>query len=210
VLEALDIFVIDLAAEPLCPALLSPAERRRAASFRLPRPARRYVAARCALRRRLAGSLGVPPGDLVIASDRFGKPFLDGVPGIAFNLAHSSEIALLAVHRAPRCATPVGIDIEPTAPPPEAAAIVRGWFGDSDRITYEALPTTARDGAFARLWTRKEAVAKAAGGIAALPLDRFAVGLEEWAAVAGTPWQVRSFTPAPGHVAALATRRKGQ
>ena len=201
----LDLHLLDLAAEPCDPDLLSADERRRAASYRRSQLARRFAAARCGVRRRLAMTVGLDPAAITITCAPSGKPSLTGFPEIAYSLSRSGDVGLLAIAIAAQTADPIGIDIEPQAPPPEADSIARHWFGDADRQAYDALPSERRGMAFMRFWTRKEAVAKAAGGISTLPPESFAVGLDGTRKVSGTPWQVGSLMPLPGYVAALAT-----
>lgn len=201
----LDLHLLDLAAEPCDPNLLSADEQRRAASYRRSQLAWRFIAARCGLRRRLAITVGLDPAAIAITYAPSGKPSLSGFPKIAYSLSRSGDIGLLAIAVAEQAADPIGIDIEPQAPPPEADSIARHWFGAADRQAYDALPAEQRGMAFMRYWTRKEAVAKAAGGISTLPPESFSVGLDGMRKVSGTPWQVGSLTPLPGYVAALAT-----
>src|ERR1019366_3201867 len=82
-----------------------------------------------------------------------GKPYLALAPEIRFNLAHSREVALVAV----ALDVEVGVDIERQRPLTEYAAIAQRYFPEG----YTA-PTSVRE--FFRHWTRIEALLKAHGG----------------------------------------------
>ena len=124
-------------------------EAERAARFATPALRRRYLRAHAALRAILGGVTSAP---LEFALHEKGKPYLASAPEIRFNLAHSREMALVAVARD----VEVGVDIERVRPLPEYAAIARRYFPEG----YTA-PTGVRE--FFRHWTRFEALLKAHG-----------------------------------------------
>jgi 4'-phosphopantetheinyl transferase len=124
-------------------------EAERAARFATPALSRRYLRAHAALRAILAGLTDAP---LEFALYEKGKPYLAQAPEIRFNLAHSAEMALVAVARD----VEVGVDIERIRPLPEYAAIAERYFPAGS-----AAPRDARD--FFRHWTRFEALLKAHG-----------------------------------------------
>ncbi len=86
---------------------LPPGERERAARILNPRRARRWTAARWALRRVLSHYLGAAPTEIELASAEGGKPALAASP-LHFNLSHSHRIALVAV----ATGREVGVDVE--------------------------------------------------------------------------------------------------
>ena len=159
--------------------LLDGRERRRAAGFVLEEARRRYVTAHGAVRLILGELLSTSPGALRWRVGAYGKPELVGRPGLETNLSHSGELALLAV----TSGRAVGVDVEEVRPafdavafatrffPAEESALVGFWGRGGTRA-----PEPASDGeppvgpggdpavVFARLWTRKEACVKAAGG----------------------------------------------
>ena len=121
---------------------------------------RRYLAAHVALRERLAGSLGMAPSALSFASGPHGKPQLAGRATVQFNLSHSEDWALVGVGRA----GPVGVDIEVLRSVDDALALARKHYTPNERAACEsAVDVHARDRAFLRVWTRKEACLKAVG-----------------------------------------------
>src|SRR5688572_19396774 len=97
-------------------ACLSRAEVARASRFLRERDRRRYLAARCALRQRLAQHLGVPAGTLRFVEGPEGKPSLADAPHCHFNLSHSEDLALLGI--GVHCE--IGVDIEVLRPVDDA------------------------------------------------------------------------------------------
>lgn len=171
-----------------CRDLLSPDERERAGRFHFERDARRYVVAHGVLRAVLGRELGHPPAAIALVRGPHGKPHLaDGGP--RFNLSHSDEIALIALH----ATREVGVDVERARPLPDMPQLAALAFAPAERAAWEALPPEARTAAFFRAWTRTEALAKARGGGFGAPARDAQPG--EW---------VTDFEAAPGFAAALA------
>ena len=157
--------------------------------------------ARLWLRRLLAAALGCPPEDVAIATGCAGKPELraPGTPPFNFNFSRSGALALAAIRRE----GPVGIDLEqaPLAAGISWPAIARQRFAAADCRALQALPPERAADAFLRLWTRHEAILKAAGtGLAA----RLATGLGPGRASgearhAGALWLWRDLNLPAGH-----------
>jgi 4'-phosphopantetheinyl transferase len=183
--------------------LLSPDELERAGRFRFARDRQRFVVTRGALRQVLGLCLATPPDALRFAYGLQGKPRLaDSVPRgerVAFNVSHSLDMALLAV--AGDCE--VGIDVEAIRPLEELAAIAERSFSRDEQAALAAAPEGERERTFYRLWTRKEARAKALGEGMAAMLDRIDApsGLRE---NAGPDWRFVQIEPGEGYVGALA------
>lgn len=191
--------------------MLSPPERLRARRFHFPRHGERFVVARGALRQILGDYAMVAPQRLVFAYGPRGKPALArGGEKLRFNLSHSHELALLAVARGRE----LGIDLEKVRNLRTAERLAERFFAPSEAAALRALPAGARERAFFRCWTRKEAYVKALGEGLACHLDRFEVSLDpeasaELVRVAGdldraSSWFLRDLRPAPGFVGALA------
>jgi 4'-phosphopantetheinyl transferase len=162
---------------------LSLGERERAASFRFRRDADRFTAGRGQLRRILGRLAGVDPAALRFAYGPAGKPFLEEVTGLGFNLAHSGAQGLLAV-----AGVEVGVDLESSPAPPGACEeIAPAYFAAEEMRALETLPRGEREQAFLRCWTRKEAYVKALGDGLQVPLDAFSVSLRR-----GEPARLRS------------------
>jgi 4'-phosphopantetheinyl transferase len=149
-------------------ATLDPGEQARAARFHFERDRRHYVASRGLLRRLLGSALDQPASGLVFEYGPHGKPAITPPTRrgrtLCFNLSHSAGWAMFALswdHE-------VGIDLE------SAARLDRDAKGLADLAArvlskreleiWQALPdAAARESAFLRAWTRKEAYAKAIG-----------------------------------------------
>lgn len=153
-----------------CWPLLSPDERERAESFRLPHLRRRHVLARGGLRQALARCCSRQPEELAFEYANLGKPKLAGdFPG-AFNLAHSGDEALLALTGQ----AVVGVDVEVHRPLRDAAHLAKRYFTPAESAWVLADPAGPAE-RFFTLWTLKEALLKATGTGLSAPLDSFDV-----------------------------------
>ena len=103
--------------------LLSEEECAAASRFHTPELAERYRQAHGWMRSVLSRYLDTPPETLRFRSGPDGKPRL-AHGSLHFNLAHSDSLALLAV----RQDAPVGVDVEPVRPLPEAMLIACRWL----------------------------------------------------------------------------------
>jgi 4'-phosphopantetheinyl transferase len=127
----------------------TPGESARAARFRSPELAARYLKSHGALRAILARYTSKP---VEFALREKGKPYLPLSPEIRFNLSHSHEMGLIAV----ALDIEVGVDVEKVRPLPQFAAIAERFFPPSE-------PAPANEADFFRRWTRIEALLKATG-----------------------------------------------
>lgn len=134
--------------------VLSPEERVRAARLKIPVVRARFISAHTALRRILAKYTAEP---LNFVYNQHGKPALIN-SSLHFNLAHSEDLALLALAR-----NSIGVDLEHIRPIKEAAYIASTAFTESERRSLLEFPTNQQEKAFFRLWTCKEAAMKALG-----------------------------------------------
>jgi 4'-phosphopantetheinyl transferase len=194
-------------------SLLAPGEAERAARFRFEGGRHRAIAGRGQLRAVLGRCLGADPAALEFSYGPHGKPALAGVwsgSGWHFNLAHSADLALLAVTRS----GPVGVDVERLRPLADAGQLVSRFFSPREDAAFRPLPEDRKAAAFFRLWTRKEAWLKATGEGIAHSLDRVEVSFlpGEPARFLSLPegpaalsrWRLHDLDCAPGFVAALA------
>lgn len=159
-------------------ALLTPGERTICERFRQAERQARYACGRFLLRHALAARLGGAPGDFDIAPGRHRRPGLGGdsalaYPDVDFNLSSTRGYVACAVATGLR----VGVDIE-------APARHGGRGVDDDSVGELVFSPEERewvtrqvDGEdrFYRLWTLKEAIAKADGEGLGLPFDRLRV-----------------------------------
>src|SRR5262249_19798979 len=151
-------------------------ERQRAGRFHAESDRRRFAVCRGSLRTVLGRYLAVDAGQLAFRYGDRGKPALVEVTeldAIEFNVAHSHDLALLAIAEGRR----VGLAIGQVRPMADVVSIVARYFSARERAAFQALPDDQRLEAFFRCWTRKEAYLKATGDGLSFPLDSLAVSL---------------------------------
>ena len=188
--------------------LLSEAERDRVGRYRFADHQRRYQIGHGALRLILAGYLKVEPTEINFRLGPRGKPYLVG-DGLQFNLSHSGKLALIGVAK-----HELGVDVEKVRHLESLTQIAQRHFSDSEYRKLDALPVDARELAFYRCWTRKEAYIKALGEGLSLALDSFDVSLcEEPQFLAchdgrenPSHWSMLDVSPGPEFVGAIAMR----
>ena len=192
--------------------LLSADEQVRAARFIRSKDRDSYVVAHGILRRLLGGYLAAPPARLSFFTQAFGKPALvpgAGRPPLAFNLAHSGDVILVAV----TAGCEVGVDVEQIRPDLDMTAVAQTHFSEQEVAALKAMPPEERTVGFFRCWTRKEAYLKARGDGLGFPLDKFSVAFgrktePEILWVADDPrardrWSVYDLSVGPGYVGAV-------
>ena len=193
-------------------ATLADDERARADRFVAHVHRDRFVVARAFLRAVLGRLLAIPPDAVRFRYEAAGKPRTDM---LRFNLSPSGALALLAVTRDRE----VGVDVEELRAVTDAEALAERFFAPGETERLRSLDPAARDAAFLRCWTLKEAYVKAVGEGLGLPLDRFEVG---YVPVVPSPalrlldespddgrWALRTLEPGPGYVGALAAEGQG-
>lgn len=183
--------------------LLGPQERDRAARFRFGRDRTTYVVAHALWRGLLGRCLGVAPADVPLRFAASGQPELPGT-GWVTSLSHSGTLVMLAASRA----AALGVDIERAPSSARLQALAGEICSAEERESLCALPEAAREHALLQLWTRKEALLKAAGiGLAWSPASFSApAGVSVVLPGATTSSCVaRDLAPVPGWVAAWAT-----
>lgn len=189
---------------------LSAQERERAARFRRPELAARFMAGRGIVRDVLARYLNARPAELRFAVAERGKPGLSAPHRwLRFNASNSGGLTLVAV----TAGREVGVDVEEIRSVPEALAIADRMLSERERAALRALPEEQRQDAFLHCWTRKEAYIKAVGGGLWTGLDGFDVAFSpgeeaRLLAVRGSAeeaarWTLRSLDPGAGFVGAL-------
>lgn len=156
-------------------AWLSPAEHERAQRFVFERDRRRYLAAHCALRERLARHTGLVPQALRLDAAPDGKPLLLDRPDCRFNLSHSGDWALIGISATGE----LGVDVEALRPIDDAFALAATVFTPAEQEALAQTPRLQRDAAFLRGWTRKEACVKAVGAGLRIDPAGFHAGLDD-------------------------------
>lgn len=194
-------------------AVLSEAERARAARFLRDTDRNRWLHGHVALRHILGAALSVPPASIAYEAGPHGKPRLASPAdsGIEFNFSDSGDFALAAVSTGGA----VGVDIEACRPQPDIEAIARSHFSAEEAAALLALPREEQRAAFYRIWTRKEAYLKALGAGLSYGLGRFAMTHDatdvrllhvDGDAAEAADWSVRAVVLPPGYDGALAAR----
>jgi 4'-phosphopantetheinyl transferase len=206
---------LDVTAEVLAnlTETLSPDEKERAAKFKFERHRNRFCVGRGWLREILGRYLQSKPGELRFNYSSNSKPALSAVfasAGIHFNLAHSEDLALLAVTRA----GPVGVDVECVREIKNVGELVARFFSQRESELFQKLSAGEKRIAFFNLWTRKEALLKATGEGITGGLNRVEVSFlpgkpTRLLAISGDEtkaarWTLKELTPANGFVGALA------
>jgi len=188
-------------------ATLSDDERNRSARFRFEPDRRRFVVAHGVLRDLLGRYLGTDPGQIRFVYNAFGKPELHPEFGsrLTFNLAHSGDLALIAIARDAW----VGVDVECIDARGQSnyADIARSLFSATEVDALSRVPSHLYVKAFFNCWTMKEAYVKGRGEGLTLPLTSFTVPITTDPAPASVRcgrWSLFTLHPAPGYVGALA------
>lgn len=148
-------------------ALLPAEEHQRLQRWREPADRDRFLLGRGLLRLQLGQTLGLEPAALRFHLGPQGKPALEGLKGqrtLPFNLAHSGELVLLALHPERL----VGVDVEQQRPGLNWRPIARRHLPSGCLEALEALPVEQQLDGFLQHWCRLEAGLKATGlGLAA-------------------------------------------
>ncbi len=148
--------------EARCLETLDAGERARAAALEQEPDRRRFTVAHGALRLLAARETGAAPAALRWTTGRNGKPVLTA-PWSAWHTSLSHSGGVIAVAVSP--ARPVGVDVQRVLPGLDVTGMSARFFppGEAEYVAAGGDPR-ARADRFARLWVRKEAVVKAAGG----------------------------------------------
>ena len=154
--------------------MFTPVEIRRAERFAFDLHRNRFVRGRCALRRILGRYLGMDAVAVPIALGHYGKPYLDSITTLSFNLAHAEDFALLAVSGGAE----IGIDIEKIRLPNDIRVLAQSVFSAAENAQFIALADDALTIPFFTCWTKKEAFLKALGTGLSLEAKSVHVGLD--------------------------------
>ena len=141
-------------------------ERQRAARFVRPDDGRRYLASHAALRRLLGHREAWVAG-------AHGKPALTSTPP-HFNMSRRDGVALIGISATHE----IGIDVEPQQAMADANELAQLHFTPRERDDVARESGAARDRAFLRCWTRKEACMKATGRGLSLAPSTFECGVQ--------------------------------
>lgn len=153
-----------------CESLLSHDERVRAGKFALDPPRQTFVVSRAVLRTILGEYLKTAANRVKFVYDAFGKPQLADA-ALSFNVAHSSELTLIAVSRAGQ----LGVDIERVRNVDASLEIATKNFHAHELNAMQTANAADVANVFLRCWTRKEAILKSCGSGLGYPLNVFNV-----------------------------------
>src|SRR5262249_10949243 len=136
-------------------------ERERATRFVRDVHRERFIVAHGVLRLILARYLDRPAGSLQFKLGPNGKPELAGdlLETLYFNLAHSENLALVAVGTN----SSIGVDVERVRCLDNFDELVGRFFSHREASVFHGLNAELKPQAFFNLWTRKEAWLKATG-----------------------------------------------
>jgi 4'-phosphopantetheinyl transferase len=175
---------------------LGPDEEARALRFRFDEDRSRFVVAHGALRVILGMYLGIDPESVGITRGAGNKPELSNAAHqLQFNLAHAAGVALVAVTRG----RAVGVDVEHITPI-ETDVVAARFFSKRERRELSSLPIEEREREFFRIWTLREAYAKATGG-------GLREALEISTDAARCRWHLHSVSALAGFAASLVVER---
>lgn len=198
---------------PELQSVLSVLEQARARRFQFLRDRNNYIISHGLLRMLLGHYAGKPPSRLRFRKGRYGKPELQDVTEerqIHFNISHSEDVALYGI--TPACR--IGVDVEYVRTFPDYDRVAQEFFPRAECKSLEATSEELRAQRFLELWTRKEALLKATGeglgdGLAGRVDSLSEPGVSGCTDLPQTfgasgDWQVRSFSPVEGYIAAVA------
>ena len=193
-------------------AVLSEDEMTRATSFHFELHRNNFIAARGWLRTILGSYLNLAPGDVRFIYSSFGKPSIEQVTPIHFNLAHSGEYAVYAF----TLNEEIGVDVEFIQRDFAMETIANQFFSPNEVASLFRFPQRLRPRAFYDCWTRKEAFIKAQGLGLSLPLVDFEVSLDHdepallhtsWDSAEATRWSLININVAADYAGAVAIAR---
>lgn len=140
-------------------ASLNAEERARAARFINPLHGDHYRCIRGMLRKLLATYLSSLPGQIVFGYAQHGKPYLKHEAQLRFNISHSRDMVAYAFSRQHE----LGVDVEYMRPQKNLDGMIQRIATSREQQELAQLAGQARNEAFYRLWTRKEAYIKMVG-----------------------------------------------
>jgi 4'-phosphopantetheinyl transferase len=192
-------------------AWLDPAERARARRLAVPTDRRDFIAAHGLLREMLGRTFELAPNELrLLPGARGAKPRMvaPGCIDLDVNISHCR--GLVACIGGFGCS--VGIDAEAFDLEVDTS-LAEQFFSREEVRWLRSQPRRTASANFLRLWTLKEALAKADGGGLGIGLDRCVVLPDPPRLLALPPqmgaiseWILRQWTPTPRHVVAMACR----
>ena len=170
---------------------LSTNERARLQRFGNETLRNRYVMGRASLRWLLGRALGVSPVTVALERGANGRPQIIGRTGVDFNVSHTADVALIGIVREAR----IGVDVEREGRVIHSTGLTRRILTDRERAALPSDDDDATRRRILRLWTCKEALAKATGDAMAAPFRLLDVTIEPMLALVDgpPPYHARDF-----------------
>lgn len=168
-----------------CASVLSDSERKRAGRF-VTEQGKAHFEQRRAFRRYCgASALGsrMDLSEIVFAETEQGRPYLPDSPSLWFSFS-SCRFGFLGAWSSTHA---IGVDLEDQTRKLDALALARRYFAKAEAEALEALEGPARQRAFLRLWSLKEAALKSIGEGLPVGLDAFAFDLAKDVRVVHAP-----------------------
>ncbi len=188
-------------------SILSNEEKDRALKFHFEKDRISYLTAHYNLRRLISNYLKIDPQDVNFVTNKYGKPFIDGINKLQFNISHSGNIVLIAFHKS----KPVGVDVEMHRDDIKYAEIAERFFSKNEVQALKTALQSNQKELFFRVWSRKEAYIKGIGKGLSIPLGSFDVSLTKEAKILKAEtkasdknqWNIKSLNPKKGYSAAV-------
>lgn len=136
-----------------------------------------YLISRALLYSTLSKYTAIPPDDIVLSYNKYGKPYLNEIMNaqdLKFNLSHSNGIAVCAL----TAKREIGIDIEKIRFIKNIKSIIKKFFTADEVKIFTAFPEKFYDERFVEYWTLKEAYLKALGYGLYMPLNSISLDYE--------------------------------
>lgn len=192
-------------------AWLSDTERARADRFGSSLLRTTYVTGRALLRWLLATELAIPPETVPIREGRRGRPRLEGLHAIDFNVSHTGRFAVIGLLRSRIEGVHIGVDVERLDRIADVDRLARRVLSDDERASLLGLTANERQARFLRYWTCKEAMSKATADGLIAPFARITIDFDPVPRLTSGPspyvpeaWQLRSLEASSGHLIAVA------
>ncbi|MFU0800436.1 MAG: ACPS domain-containing protein [Xylanivirga thermophila] len=151
---------------------IKPERRAKIRRFHSLEDAQRALIADILLRIVICSELGIKNKEIIFDKNEYGKPFLKGNHSFHFNISHAGDWVVCATH-----SSPVGIDIEQIQP--ISFDIAKRFFSKNEYIDLMNIDDLQRLSYFYDLWTLKESYIKAAGKGLFIPLNSFAIRIND-------------------------------
>jgi 4'-phosphopantetheinyl transferase len=214
-LWVVDLAGVDRPAVENLQLLFSKEELERARRFHFERDRRAFLVSYGLLRRALTWVVpAVRPKDWVFTRAPNGRPEIDQpslLPWLRFNISHTTGLVACLVTAKNDC----GVDVEAVVRFPDLESLSWRILAASERAHIAALPDHVRHCGFFRLWTLKEAYAKARGLGVSLPFEQLPFECREDGIrldIDSTlddcrQWHFEQWQPRSGYILSLAVRR---